>query len=285
MTTTITALTASLDFLRDGLAKQETGSGKPLVIGVSGPQGSGKSYLSLVLEDWINNSHFNLNARVISLDDLYVTHEEQLKLNQSDNSLLKGRGLPGTHDLNLFDKIDKFIKGETTEIYVPKYDKSLFNGEGDRVEGEKLELHGSDSIDVLILEGWFFGFKDLSEDEIKAKYTESKILEDYSLKDILEINENLKKYEGFWNLIDFCIFYSTDDINNVLRWRTEQEHNLIREKGSGMTDLEIENFIRRYNVIYDLYYWNFVNEGVPNKKNLKISIEFDRSVKKVEILE
>jgi D-glycerate 3-kinase len=292
MTTSTTAIDASLNYLHESLSDLQSRPSPhtPLIISVSGPQGSGKSYLSDLLSGAIK-SKYALKTTVISLDDWYLSHEDQLELAKKGNPLLKGRGLPGTHDFQTVKEFIEFIESgkeggdfHDKRLYVPRYDKSLYGGEGDRSKTE-VEWIYSESIDVIILEGWFLGFIPIDDQLIDVEYTESEptsVLRKYKIDDILEVNDYLKRYTPLWNLVDVSIFYSTDDITNVVRWRTEQEHELIKLKGEGMADEEIKKFLQRYMVVYELYYKNFVSRGIEGKRNLRINVESDRSVSSVE---
>ena len=101
-------LTISIDFIDDQI--QQYDFNEPLIIGISGPQGSGKSYLTNQLYNYLQTKyHPNLKTIQFSMDDFYLCKSDQDKLNDStENPLLKGRGLPGTHELSLL--VDTFNK-------------------------------------------------------------------------------------------------------------------------------------------------------------------------------
>ena len=86
---------------------------KPLIIGLAGGQGSGKTTISSILT-LILTKYFKLNIFKISIDDFYKTRSERKLLSQKKHPLLMTRGVPGTHDvdmiLNFFKKIkNKFV--------------------------------------------------------------------------------------------------------------------------------------------------------------------------------
>ena len=80
-------------------------------------------------------------------------------MKHSDNPLVQHRGQPSTHDVELGQKILQSLKSnQRTEI--PIYDKSAFNGEGDRVKGNcRTILADERRADLVILEGWCVGFR------------------------------------------------------------------------------------------------------------------------------
>ncbi|KAJ3186512.1 hypothetical protein HDU85_007332 [Gaertneriomyces sp. JEL0708] len=146
----------------------------PFVVGVSGPQGVGKTTLTTALPGQLPN----LNILTLSIDDFYLTYEEQLALSErfKENPLLDGRGLPGTHDLclavqtfnNIFAKHKEALASSTRgnahheELLLPQYDKSLHNGRGDRLPPDQW-LRAKVPVHVIVLEGWCLGFQPLPE--------------------------------------------------------------------------------------------------------------------------
>jgi len=84
-------------------ATNEATTKKPLTVGLSCPQGGGKTTLVDAL-----NALFVAHGKKcadMSLDDFYLTRDEQVALSTSEegagNGLLELRGNPGTHDLPL----------------------------------------------------------------------------------------------------------------------------------------------------------------------------------------
>lgn len=70
--------------------------GAPLFVGLNGVQGCGKTTLVSTLAQKLREEH-NLNTLVLSLDDLYLTHEKQQELAKAnpENPLVQHRGEPG----------------------------------------------------------------------------------------------------------------------------------------------------------------------------------------------
>ena len=73
---------------------------KPLVIGLAGGQGSGKTTISSILSI-ILKKYFKLNVFTISIDDFYKTRKDRKILSNRKHPLLMTRGVPGTHDIDL----------------------------------------------------------------------------------------------------------------------------------------------------------------------------------------
>ncbi|RCK65983.1 putative ATP-dependent kinase TDA10 [Candida viswanathii] len=256
---------------------------KPLIIGINGPQGSGKSYLTNQLTNYLRETFPRFNTVQFSMDDLYLTRQDQDKLNNStDNPLLKGRGLPGTHDLpalyEIFDKATRNYKGNWEEIRIPQYDKSRFNGQGDRSGYTVVDS----PIDIIIFEGWFNGYANHANDILRLRYLTSEVsgvLQLSKMYHLEEINANLSGYQDIWTYFDVFITLKTNDVKNVYAWRLQQEHESILKNGSGMTDEEVTQFVNRYMPVYLLYYDDLCEHGLKGcDYNLIISIDLNRQV-------
>ena len=151
---------------------------------------------------------------MLSIDDLYLPHAGLVSLAKAhpDNKLLAGRGLPGTHDIplgtSLLEKL-KQINATKESLRLPFFEKSLYDGEGDRVEEPPL--------DIILFEGWFVGFCPIEEQEINRRYDEpvqdlKDILDIKSFRkeDIIEINNLMWNYVEWWSYFDSFIQVSTE---------------------------------------------------------------------------
>ena len=145
---------------------------------------------------------------VISIDDFYLTHNAQCALASSHltNRLIQHRGQPGTHDVELAVSVFRALRSRT-RTKIPSYDKSLFDGQGDRTHEsawQEVNCPGEQSIDVVLLEGWCVGFRPLNANELEAKWTAGKereehgekaLLAQHPLEHLLFVNEALVRYE------------------------------------------------------------------------------------------
>ncbi|TID19289.1 hypothetical protein CANINC_003718 [Pichia inconspicua] len=216
----------SVAFIKPQLdQKLESKTQTPLVVGIEGPQGSGKT-----------TSATNIRKKI---QDLYP----QCNI----------RGLPGTHDIKLLLETFQILienKEESYPVQIPIYDKSKHNGLGDRLEKNEWTIVAK-KVDLIIFEGWFNGYVSISNDDSlisKWKRINTEFPEKFkglSEKNIVDINNNLKPYEKVWNLFHLFVCIKTPDINNVYRWRLQQEHELVKIKGKGMSDVEVEKFVDR----------------------------------------
>ena len=88
--------------------------GKTLFLGFSGGQGSGKTTVTKILKI-ILKKFFKRKVHVSSIDDFYKTLNERNKMSYAIHPLLKTRGVPGTHDINLVKKFFDFVKKKNSK--------------------------------------------------------------------------------------------------------------------------------------------------------------------------
>jgi len=192
---------------------------KPLFVAIQGPQGSGKTYLSARLREYLTSEPHNLRAALLSIDDLYLSRAKLLDLAASKphNPLWQGRGQSGTHDVALGISILAALKDGSQSIELPRFDKSLFNGQGDRLpmDGSGVQIKQPPAVDVVILEGWCVGFYPITQEELDKRWDgiwkeeRDKLgLSDDTLcskRDVERANEALLQYSRLWNFFDTFI--------------------------------------------------------------------------------
>ena len=177
---------------------------------------------------------------------------------------------------------------EGRETKIPMYDKSAYDGQGDRVPTSLWETKngpGQPRIRVVIFEGWCVGFRSISLEEIEAKRAApSTTLHKHRLQDLLFINEKLKDYQVMTDAFDAFIHIDAEETGYVYDWRLEQEAALRRDKGSGMTDEQVRKFVDGYYPAYELF-TEGVRAGVLQEKGegrqLGLIVGRDRRVKSV----
>ena len=240
----------------------------PLVIGFSAPQGCGKTTLVFAL-DYLFEV-IGRKSATVSIDDFYLTAEGQNKLRDANpgNALLELRGNAGSHDLafsvETLTALTKLTR-EGMKLKLPRYDKSAFNGRGDRADPSTWsEVEGP--LTVVLFEGWMLGFKPLPVDAVKVV--------DPQLE---TVNKNLEAYYDAWDkYIKSWIVIKIKDPNCVFQWRLQAEI-AMREAGKpGMTDDEVRDFVSRYLPAYYAYLPTLYSEG-PNGSDPQhlLTIEID----------
>ena len=92
------------------LANKRQNLGRPLVQGILGAQGTGKTTLAKILVLILDKLGYKTIS--ISIDDIYKTYAERQLLQKQDSRLI-WRGPPGTHDVSLgIEILDKLRQSE-----------------------------------------------------------------------------------------------------------------------------------------------------------------------------
>ena len=224
---------------------------KPLIIGLTGGQGSGKTtfaqFLKLILEN-----KYNLRTVTVSIDDIYKNRKERIKISKKINKLFITRGVPGTHDVNFLTRFFKAIKSNTLHksFLIPKFDKSI----DDRLP--KYKWHKVEkNLDIFILEGWCVGARpEENNRNLKKPINKLEALEDKNCKWRFMVNQQLKNdYKELFSFIDLMIYLKVPNFNKVLIWRSLQEKklensrkNISKIKNKIMSESEIKRFIMFY---------------------------------------
>jgi len=256
--------------------------GRPMVLGVSGPQGSGKSTLALFLEALLERQ--GLRTARLSLDDLYLTRAERLRLGRDVHPLLATRGVPGAHDVALgLDVITRLTSAGPGEARpLPRFDKSV----DDRApEREWPVFHGR--ADIVLFEGWCVGARPQDEADLAAPINALERDRDPDGRWRRYVNAQLQgPYRTLFALIDLLVAVRAPSFDCVLAWRTEQEHKLALSLAAApgrsgaappgskvMSDAEIAVFIQHYERLT-----RALIEDLPRRADILVELAPDRRI-------
>jgi len=207
------------------------------IIGISALPGTGKTTLG----KWLEAISLKLDFKiaVISIDDFYLPSDE-MKLAIKNNPWNVSRGFPGSHSVKLMH--DKLLNWKISgELKVPVFDKSLRNGLGDRSHWR------SDKPDLLIIEGWFLGVEPLSID-IDEQQIKSLNLSHHESIYRFNIQKNLHSYLDVWGLLDHIWHLKPLKFEYMNMWKSNQEKEMLSQKGSALQDEKLSSFLRMLNV-------------------------------------
>jgi D-glycerate 3-kinase len=238
--------------------------GYPLIQGILGGQGTGKTTMSKVLTLILVQLGYRTVS--LSLDDLYKTYSDRLALTQRDPRLI-WRGPPGTHDIDLGLNILDQIRQCQSPVIVPRFDKSAYGGVGDRTTPEIIS-----GADILLFEGWFVGVRPINPDAFDT--APPPIITDADREFARDLNHQLKNYLPLWERLDSLIVLYPQDYRCSLKWRKQAEQKMIAAGKSGMNDQKIDEFVN--------YFWRSLHPELFIKPLLKdptvvdLVIEIDR---------
>lgn len=221
---------------------------RPIVIGINGCQGSGKSTMTDFLASYLS-LFLNCPTVGMSIDDFYLTSGERLELSLNVHPLLKTRGVPGTHDIQLATNTIKALKQGTLPVAIPGFNKAI----DDRYP-ENCWHKITKSVDVILFEGWCVASPAQTEDQLVEPVNKLETIEDPDSVWRSYVNVQLNaSYARLFETLDRTVMLCAPGFLPVKKWRLEQETKLLAKvtKDQGdvsavMTEAEIEQFIPFY---------------------------------------
>lgn len=227
----------------------------PLVLGINGAQGAGKSTLFNLLEVILGEG-FDLRVVGFSIDDIYKTRADREAMGNRIHPLFVTRGVPGTHDVELgMEIIDSLCADEPDRVTkIPVFDKSIDDRCPDSVWQEWVG-----GADLIVLEGWCVGAQPQTEAELAEPIN---VLERNDDPDGLwrrHVNEQLAgPYRELFSRLDVLLMLCVPSMDAVFEWRSLQEKKLAErvqyiydtqqptDHLRIMNEHEIKRFIQHY---------------------------------------
>jgi D-glycerate 3-kinase len=256
------------------LADSRKQLGRPLIQGILGGQGTGKTTLAVVLK--LILAQLEYRTLSLSIDDLYKTYQERQQLREHDPRLI-WRGPPGTHDVELGVQVLDELRSQNSSdsILVPRFDKSAWQGAGDRTDFELVQ-----NADIVLFEGWFVGVRPVAA-TVFSGATPAPIETESDRAFARDMNERLKAYLPLWERLDHLIVLYPIDYRLSLQWRRQAEAEMIATGKSGMSDSQINEFVK--------YFWKALHPELfitplihnPDWVDLVIEINSDHTPDRV----
>ncbi|MFN0023769.1 MAG: kinase [Parvularculaceae bacterium] len=217
---------------------------RPLVYGIAGAQGSGKSTIAQLAM-----AHFAAQKKkiaVLSIDDLYYGREERRRIAARTHPLFITRGPPGTHDVGRGIAILDALKAHRP-ARLPRFSKAM---DEPLPMAEWEEAPGD--LEILIFEGWCLGAR---SEPVAALDPPINILEE-----IFDANGRWRRavntalgggYQGLFARIDRLAYLRPPNFEIVGQWRWELERALAaakpaREAPGLLDEDEIDFFVQHY---------------------------------------
>ena len=230
------------------IARARAQAGRPVVIGLCGGQGSGKSTVASFLAAMLEAQ--GLRPAVLSLDDLYLDREARGRLARTRHPLFATRGPPGAHDVALGLEVLARLtaEGPPREVALPRFDKASDNpqpqGAWPRVVAP---------VDVVLFEGWFVGARPQPDSELAEPVNALEREADSDGVWRRAVNTALgRDYPVLFERMDLLVLLQAPDFEQVYGWRALQEEKLAaRLKAEGrpgetMDADPLRRFIQHY---------------------------------------
>lgn len=256
--------------LYSAIIKDYVVTNKPLVIGICGAQGSGKTtfaqLLSLVLE-----KGFNLKVVAFSIDDFYLTREQRLQLSKNVHPLLATRGVPGTHDSQLgIDVLNSLLHRNNKKLPIPQFNKAM----DDRFPPEHWKFY-KEFPDVILFEGWCVGATPQTPEELKTPVNELEKREDSDLSFREYVNDCLmRSYTEWFSMIDKLVYLKAPSFDKVLEWRLLQEEKLKNQISGNFQSTKImsPDEVRRFISFFERLTKHILSE-IPARADVVFEID------------
>lgn len=214
---------------------------RPVIIGVTGSQGSGKTSLCRFLELLLGRDH-GIKAATLSIDDLYLTKAERQTLAATVHPLLATRGVPGTHDIALGQAVFAAFLGREPRLHLPRFDKAR----DDRLPQDRWPV-ADGPLDVLLFEGWCVGARPQPPEALELPVNALEAAEDADGHWRRSANAALTgPYCMLFACIDMLVMLAAPGFDAVISWRQEQERKLREKTGGGMSPAQVERFVAHY---------------------------------------
>jgi D-glycerate 3-kinase len=208
------------------------------VVGVAGPQGSGKTTLvHACAASHPRTAHF-------SLDDFYMGKSLRAKWARDGHPLLATRGPPPSHDTGWLMKTitDLQSAGPDTRTSWPLFDKVA-----DDVFPESRWPVFEGKPELILIDGWCLGAKPQSEAELVAPVNTLEANEDGDSHWRRLVNNQLGgAYAGMFEKFDGILYLRPPSFNIVLDWRCQQEEGLLGRSLTVKDRERIARFIAHY---------------------------------------
>ena len=251
--------------LSEDIAERFTG--RPLIVGVNGAQGSGKTTLCRFLEALM--LEHNQRAVTLSLDDLYLTRAERQAMARDEHHLFATRGVPGTHDVALGAAIlDKLLAGQSATA--PRFGKAA----NDRATDTRV----LEPVEVILFEGWCVGAVPQPAGALRDPINRLEAEEDPDGRWRREVNRRLATdYAELFGRIDLLVMLEVENFEAVRANRLLQEQKLARANPGGtavMDEAALGRFVMHYERLT-----RWMLEEMPTRANIVVEIGPDQRPK------
>lgn len=241
---------------------------RPVILGICGAQGSGKTTLANALV-----MHAGEKGRIsaaISIDDLYLTRAEREALAEDIHPLLRTRGPPGTHDVELGLELIRGLRGGEA-VALPQFDKST----DERLPEDRWPRALADC-ELLIFEGWCVGARPQPTPALREPINALEREEDPSGSWRRYVNAALAgPYQRLFAHVDVLVLLAAPDFDVVFDWRLQQETELRERSGPDAIGVMDAGAVGQFIQYYERLTWHILNE-MPGRADLLVRLDKSR---------
>lgn len=235
-----------LPFIQSLQAEITASQAGPLLLGINGAQGTGKTTFSNLIHSFLEQE--GLKVASLSIDDFYLGKAERQDLAATVHPLLATRGVPGTHDVQRLDgtltALQAASEGEITilPVFSKAEDDVLPETEWRRISGP---------VDLILLEGWCVGVPAQTPEELGTAMNRLEAEEDANGHWRHFVNQRLADdYQPIFDKLQRLVMLQAPSFEQVYAWRGLQEQKLRESEsnhGSGLMSAEqLRQFIQHY---------------------------------------
>ena len=230
---------------------KHTNSATPLFVSINGSQGSGKTTLASYLA-YTLTQQYNKHVVVMSIDDFYYDQTTRLQLAHSIHPLLKTRGVPGTHNIKLWQSVmNALTLGQ--HCLIPKFNKATDNP---YPQEQWQAITGK--VDIVIIEGWCMQIPPQLDEMLTSAVNQLEQQQDPDLVWRRYVNKALGEYQTLFQRFHYQIMLKAPAFSVVHAWRLQQEQKLAERVTESdekdlriMSETEIARFIEHYQRLTD----------------------------------
>ena len=199
-------------------------------------------------------------------------------MSKNVHPLFLTRGVPGTHDVFLINKILRQLKKKKFKtVFIPRFDKSK-DDRAKRNKWQKVE----NSPNIIIFEGWCVGARAEKNNTLKKAINSLEKIDDIKLIWRKFVNQQLKsKYKKLYNQLNCLLYLKVNKFSLLQKWRLKQERKLwLKNKKMSNNKIMSKKEVSRFMQTYQRVTKNML-KGAPKYASIIFNLNSNQQIKSV----